>query len=364
MLSKEEKYRYSRHLLLDNVGIKGQEKLSSASVLVVGAGGLSCPALQYLTASGVGRIGIIDDDLIEESNLQRQVLYSHDDIGRNKAFVASEKLSKQNPFVSFEIQQTRLTNKNALELFSRYDIILDGTDNFATRYIINDACVILGKPFVYGSIYKFEGQVSVFNYNNGPSYRCLFPNPPSEVGNCSEVGVLGVLPGIIGIMQSIEVIKIILDIGSVLSGKLLIYDGLSSDIHFININKSQEYHSELTELKNSFEEFDYEFFCSNKNGTITCKDISAESLEELLKSEIVQIVDVRQEWELPKIPNHLVVNIPMDEISNSIHLLDKSKYTVICCQTGVRSKKCLDTFEKEGFVNLYNLKNGIVSWQK
>ncbi|MDP1744961.1 MAG: HesA/MoeB/ThiF family protein, partial [Bacteroidota bacterium] len=220
MLNKEEIARYSRHLLLPEIGMAGQEKIKSAKILVIGAGGLGCPALQYLTAMGIGEIGIVDFDKVEESNLQRQILYSIEDIGKLKTEAAVSKLSKQNPFVKFNSYSVRLENKNAIELFSKYDLIIDGTDNFATRYLVNDACIILNKPLIYGSIYKFEGQVSVLNYTDssgqsGPTYRCLFPTPPlsGSIPNCSEIGVLGVLPGIIGTLQATEAIKIISGIG-------------------------------------------------------------------------------------------------------------------------------------------------------
>jgi len=219
-LGEAEKNRYSRHILLDKVGLAGQEKLKSAKVLVIGAGGLGCPILQYLTAAGVGTIGIIDFDVVDETNLQRQILFNVDDVGKSKAQCAQVHLSKQNPFVNFQVYNERINTQNALELFNQYDIIVDGTDNFSTRYLVNDSCVIANKPLVYGAIFKFEGQVAVFNYNNGPTYRCLFPEPPKagSVPNCSDVGVMGVLPGLIGTQQANETIKIILQIGEVLSG--------------------------------------------------------------------------------------------------------------------------------------------------
>ena len=219
-LSPEENIQYSRHLILNEIGEIGQKKLKASKVLVIGAGGLGCPILQYLTAAGVGTIGIVDFDTVDKTNLQRQILYTHKDIGAFKAEVAANRLAELNPFVNFKIYVEKLTNKNASNLFSSYDIVVDGSDNFPTRYLINDAAVLANKPVVFGSIYKFEGQVTVFNYQNGPTYRCLFPNPPqpSTVPNCSEIGVLGVLPGIIGSIQANEVIKIICEIGQVLSG--------------------------------------------------------------------------------------------------------------------------------------------------
>jgi adenylyltransferase/sulfurtransferase len=228
-LSKAEQQQYNRHLILDEIGELGQLKLKKAKVLVIGAGGLGCPILQYLSAAGVGTIGVVDDDTIEKSNLQRQVLYSHDDIGDFKAEVAANKLAGLNPYVNFEIYLQRLNKEIAVELFLKYDVIVDGSDNFPTRYLVNDAAILTNKPVVFGSIFKFEGQVSVFNYNNGPSYRCLYPNPPKseDVPNCSEIGVLGVLPGIIGALQANEVLKLVLGIGEILSGKLLTYNALN-----------------------------------------------------------------------------------------------------------------------------------------
>ena len=241
-LTDIEKNRYSRHILLDKIGLEGQEKLKGAKVLVIGAGGLGCPVLQYLTAAGVGTIGIIDFDIVDETNLQRQILFTVNDVGVNKAEAAENRLRQLNPYVRFNIYPERLTTKNALNLFSEYDIIVDGTDNFSTRYLVNDACVITGKPLVYGAIYKFEGQVAVFNFNGGPSYRCLFPEPPKSgsVPNCSEVGVIGVLPGLIGTQQANEVIKLILEIGEPLSGKLLTYNSLDNSFFTLKVNRSEE----------------------------------------------------------------------------------------------------------------------------
>ena len=225
----EEQQQYNRHIILDEVGLVGQEKLKSASVLVIGAGGLGCPVLSYLSAAGVGRIGIIDHDTVDQSNLQRQVLYAQLDIGTPKVEAAKRYLSLLNPFVKFESYNEKLTCSNAVDFFENYDIIVDGSDNFPTRYLVNDAAVLTGKPVVFGSVFKFEGQLSVFNYNQGPTYRCLYSRPPgeNEAPNCSEIGVIGVLPGIIGSLQANEVIKIICGIGEVLSGKLLLFDALS-----------------------------------------------------------------------------------------------------------------------------------------
>ncbi|WP_369820320.1 ThiF family adenylyltransferase [Tenacibaculum sp. SG-28] len=242
-LSTRERKHYDRHLILDKIGEKGQLKLKQAKVLVIGAGGLGCPVLQYLTAAGVGTIGIIDPDVVDQSNLQRQILYTIDDIGASKAVTASKRLSKLNPFVQFTVYQEKLTTKNAISLFEIYDIIVDGSDNFETRYLTNDAAILTDKPLVYGAIFKFEGQVSVFNYNGSATYRCLYPTPPKPETspNCSEIGVLGVLPGIIGSFQANEVIKIICNIGEVLANKLLIYDTLSMRQVLLKYEKSDAY---------------------------------------------------------------------------------------------------------------------------
>jgi len=240
MLSGEELKRYNRHLILTEIGLQGQEKLKKSKVLVVGAGGLGCPILQYLAAAGVGTIGICDFDFVDESNLQRQILFTISDIGKQKAVVASEKLAKNNPYVNFAVHDQMLTKQNVFEIFAPYDVIVDGSDNFPTRFLINDACVILGKPLVFGAIYKFEGQVSVFNYQNGPTYRCLIAEEPTqnETPSCSEIGVMGVVPGLIGCYQAIEVIKIVCGIGQVMSGKMMLVDTLNLSHQIIEIKRS------------------------------------------------------------------------------------------------------------------------------
>ena len=246
--------RYNRHIILSEIGQKGQDKLSKAKVLVVGAGGLGCPILQYLAAAGVGTIGIVDFDVVEVSNLQRQILFGSSSLGQNKAAAAKERLSDLNNSITINAYPEKLTFQNAIELFNQYDIIVDGTDNFETRYLINDACILTNKPLVFGAIYKFQGQVSVFNYNNGPTYRCAFPNKPKKdtVPNCSEVGVLGVLPGIIGTMQANEVLKIILGIGNVLSGKLLCYDALSAQSTILTVKRNDLEIQKVLLNKNEF----------------------------------------------------------------------------------------------------------------
>lgn len=373
MLNDKEKERYSRHILLPEIGIEGQEKLKQAKVLVIGAGGLGCPVLQYLTAAGVGEIGIVDFDIIEESNLQRQVLYSIEDIGKQKALTAQEKLSQQNTYVQLRTHIHRITNKNALEIIQYYDIVVDGTDNFATRYLVNDACVLLGKPLVYGAIYKFEGQVSVFNYINpkgekGPNYRSLFPNPPSPESspNCSEIGVMGVLPGIIGTLQAAEVIKIITNIGDPLSGKLLLLDVLSMNMMTINVNRSIEDEMAIPKTMEEYQSLDYDFFCGNKSVSGNLKTVTAKELLDMLNAnKSLQLLDVRGLHEQPQIEMLKGLQIPLSEISNKVHLISKEKKIIVYCHSGMRSKRAIETLEKNfGFNNLYNLDGGIMAWIK
>ena len=359
MLNLEEKKRYNRHILLSAVGESGQEKLKKASVLVIGAGGLGCPILQYLTAAGVGTIGIIDFDVVEESNLQRQILFTTQDIGKNKALVASERLKNLNPFVKFDSYQEKLSVLNALDLFKNYDIIVDGTDNFSTRYLVNDAAILTNKPFVSGSIFKFEGQISVFNYKNGPSYRCLFPVLPTKesIPNCSEVGVIGILAGIIGTQQANEVIKIILEIGEVLSGKLLVYNALKVSYSQFYIQKNEQEILRVKNNKSNFETLTYETACS----TLFSNEINVEELKNMLAStNDIQLIDVREEHELPKLPYTNVWNIPMNSLLHQTDKISKTKTVVVFCQHGIRSKYAIELLEEEGFTNLINLKGGIV----
>lgn len=363
MLNNKEKNRYSRHLLLDKVGEIGQQKLKAAKVLVIGAGGLGCPVLQYLTAAGVGTIGIIDFDVVDETNLQRQILFTINDIGKNKAITAKERLELLNPFVKFVVYPEKLTSKNALKIFKFYDIIVDGTDNFSTRYLVNDACVISKKPLVYGAIYKFEGQVSVFNYQVGPTYRCLFPEPPKagSVPNCSDVGVIGVLPGIIGTQQANEVLKIILEIGTPLSGKLLIFDALQSSSTIIKIKRSEEQVNKVLCSKENFENINYDLFCGIKPIQVV-DEISASELKELMQKELLQLLDVREEWEQPKIEGYDVINISLQKIPFSLELINKTKKTVVICQHGVRSLKAIEFLKNNGYHNLINLKGGMAAY--
>lgn len=364
MLTDNERHRYSRHLLLDKVGINGQEKLKQAKVLVIGAGGLGCPVLMYLTAAGVGTIGVIDFDTVDETNLQRQVLFNVNDIGKNKALAAKEKLIAQNPYINLIAYSEELTNQNALELFAKYDIIVDGTDNFSTRYLVNDACVINNKPLVYGAIFKFEGHVTVFNLNDGPTYRCLFPSPPTpgSVPSCSDVGVLGVLPGIIGMQQANEVLKIILGIGNVLSEKMLVYNALSAESMIVKLSKNE---AEIAKTKKiDVACFNYDFFCGiTQKNKLTMKEISINDLPHFLEEKEIQILDVRMPWEQPKLADERVINIPLQEIPQNIGAIDKNIKTLVLCQHGVRSVRCIEFLENEGFNQLINLKEGLSEWK-
>ncbi|MFD2563252.1 molybdopterin-synthase adenylyltransferase MoeB [Aquimarina rubra] len=353
MLSKEEKIQYNRHLILNEIGEEGQNKLKSAKVLVIGAGGLGCPVLQYLTAAGIGTIGIIDDDVVDQTNLQRQILYTVDDIGRLKAKAASEKLSRLNPFVFFKVYEEKLDIDNVLDLFLEYDIIVDGSDNFPTRYLVNDASVLTGKPLVFGSIFKFQGQVSVLNYKEGPTYRCLFPDPPApdEVPNCSDIGVLGVLPGIIGSLQANEVIKIITGIGEVLQGKLLYFDALTLQQQVLSFKKNENI--EINQLAD-----DYDFFCGIKSNTI--EEISASELKQNL--EDYQILDVRSLEEMDRF-NIGGIQIPLDTLQQRVSELNDQKPIVVCCQSGIRSKKAIQLIqEQRDDLHLINLKDGLLAF--
>jgi len=349
-LTLEEKKQYNRHLILDEIGEKGQLKLKQAKVLVIGAGGLGCPVLQYLTAAGVGTIGIIDDDVVDQSNLQRQILYTIDDIGKSKALSAANRLRKLNPFIKFDIYQEKLTKENAVTLFKQYDIIVDGSDNFSTRYLTNDASVITETPLVYGAIFKFEGQVSVFNYKKSASYRCLYPTAPKpgDAPNCSEIGVLGVLPGIVGSLQANEVIKLICEIGDVLTNKLLIYDTLHMRQLILNYEKNNAI--VIDKLED-----DYDFFCGLKTKN---EEISLVELENNL--EKYNLLDVREEWE--REDYHIGgQHIPLRELLARIDEVCQNKDLVVYCQSGVRSKKAIELLLNHHFkAKLLNLKRGCI----
>ena len=352
MFSKEEDKQYNRHLILDEIGHEGQQKLKAAKVLVIGAGGLGCPILQYLSAAGIGSIGIIDHDVVDQTNLQRQVIYTHNDIGKHKAEIAAKRLSALNPYISFRTYTEKLSSQNAISIFKEYDIIVDGSDNFPTRYLANDAAVLANRPLVYGSIFKFEGQVAVFNYKNGPTYRCLFPNPPlpNEVPNCSDIGVLGVLPGIIGSLQANEVIKIICGLGDTLAGRILTFNALTLQQHIIEFKKNDAIN--VTKL------IDYEIFCGVKEDT---NEITAKLLKE--KTEDFYLIDVRTEREREQFYIEGSVHIPLDEIEDRYQEIKTSKTVVVYCQSDVRSKNAI-AFLKDKFSHLEfkNLKNGLMEY--
>jgi len=347
----QERKQYYRHLILDQIGEEGQLKLKQAKVLVIGAGGLGCPVLQYLTAAGVGTIGVIDGDKVEQSNLQRQILYTTDDVGKFKAESAVERLSKLNPFVKFEVFNIFLNVDNAIALFESFDIIVDGTDNFPTRYLVNDACVIADKPLVFGSIFKFQGQVSVFNHKGSGTYRCLYPNPPEQgvVPNCSEVGVLGVLPGIVGSFQANEVLKLVIGIGEPLINKLLYLDALTLQQQVLQFQKNANI--VISELKK-----DYYFFCGEVN-TLGMNIILAEDF--IKEKENYHLLDVRTNHEFED-ENIGGLHIPLDELEERMGEIPNSKVLVVMCATGKRSAKAIDLLLEYNYPKtLLNLEGGI-----
>lgn len=362
--TKQESERYSRHFRLDKVGLEGQAKLKAAKVLVIGAGGLGCPILQYLAAAGVGTLGIIDGDVVDLSNLQRQVLYQTQQVGMPKVEAAKAYLQALNPLVKVECYPYELTAQNALSLMEQYDIVVDGSDNFATRYLVNDAAVITGIPLVYGSIFKFEGQVAVFNYENGPSYRCLFPTPPpvGQVPSCSDVGVLGVLPGIIGNMQANEVLKIILGIGQVLSGKLLVYNTLDHQQLLLEISPNLTEIAATKAKKTNFHLQNYEAFCGlTPNKQI--EEISAEVLAQHLKEYF--LLDVRELWEQPQYEVLEGLRIPLPRLLTQAERVPKNQPVVVICAKGIRSRIAIEQLQEQlGYTNLKNLTGGIKAWEK
>lgn len=347
-LSGEEKERYSRHLLMQEFGIEAQLKLKAAKVLVVGAGGLGCPCLLYLTAAGVGTLGIADDDVVSLSNLQRQVLFSNMDIGLLKAETAKLHLQEKNPFIQI-VTHPRITTENVFPILGKYDLVIDGSDNFNTRYLLNDACIIANKPYIYGALFKFEGQVSTFNFRSGPTYRCLYPEAPpaDEVPACGEAGVLGVLPGIIGTWQAAEAIKVITGIGEPLSGKLLTMNLLTNDINVISF-KVNPLNREINELTSSAQ------FCESSGDAITY-----DVLNDWLQREDIQLIDVREEYEFERF-NIGGLNIPFSELEERMHVLQSDKKTVVLCQTGGRSLKAMAVLKKQlPLLEIYNLKDGL-----
>ena len=367
-LSKEEILRYSRHLIMPEVGMEGQLKLKQAKVLLVGAGGLGAPLGLYLAAAGVGQLGLVDFDVVDFTNLQRQVTFSTSDVGRPKLEAARKRLSGLNPEIQIDTYETRLTSQNALEILREYDIIVDGTDNFPTRYLVNDACILLGKPNVYGSIFRFEGQATIFGYPGGPCYRCLYPEPPPPglVPSCAEGGVLGVLPGIVGAIQAMETIKLILGRGDALVGRLLLFDALAMRFRELKLRKNPACpvcgeHRTITQV------IDYEEFCGIRGeeapaATTQVPEITPRELKARLdRGDEVFILDVREphEYQICNLRGHL---IPLGDLPRRVHELDSSREIVAHCRSGKRSAEAVDLLRKAGFRKIWNLKGGILAW--
>lgn len=371
--SKEELERYSRHLIIPEFNIEGQRRLKQSKVLVIGSGGLGSPLLLYLAAAGVGTIGIVDFDVVDASNLQRQVLFGIEDVGRPKVQAAAERIRSLNPHIEVVTYNTQLTSENALEIIKQYDLVADGTDNFPTRYLVNDACVLLGKVNVYASIYRFEGQVSVFNYPNeegarGPNYRDLFPTPPPPglVPSCAEGGVIGVLPGILGSLQANEVIKVLSGVGEPLSGRLFLLDAATFETRTLKVypnpnNPLTGEHPTQTEL------IDYEQFCglktTQRQEQLEVKEVTVNELRDLRDSDHPPfIVDVREPYEyaIANIEGELM---PLGSIGEFVSKIPRDQKVVVHCRSGVRSAKAIRQLEEaHGFENLYNLKGGILAW--
>jgi molybdopterin/thiamine biosynthesis adenylyltransferase/rhodanese-related sulfurtransferase len=367
VLSNDEILRYSRHLIMPEVGMEGQQKLKAARVLCIGAGGLGSPLALYLTAAGVGTLGIVDFDVVDYTNLQRQIIHTTADVGRKKLDSAAEKLKAINPFVNLRTFDTKLTSANALELFREFDIIADGTDNFPTRYLVNDACVLTGKPNVYGSIFRFEGQASVFATENGPCYRCLYPEPPPPglVPSCAEGGVLGILPGLVGVIQATETIKLILGQGDSLAGRLLLVDALAMKFRELKLRKNPDCpvcgkNPTVTSL------IDYNEFCGIRGEEEPAgNDVPTISVQELkqkfdAKADIF-ILDVREphEYQICNLKGYL---IPVGDLPKRVHELDSSREIVAHCRSGVRSARAVNFLRRSGFKKVYNLTGGILEW--
>jgi len=378
-LSHEEIQRYSRHLIMPEVGMAGQKKLKAASILLIGAGGLGSPLAMYLAAAGVGRLGLVDYDVVDYSNLQRQVIHGTSDVGRLKLESARDRILDINPHVQVDTYEVPLTSDNALEIIAPYDIVIDGTDNFPTRYLTNDACVLLGKPNVYGSIFRFEGQASVFYAEEGPCYRCLFPEPPPPglVPSCAEGGVLGILPGTIGLIQATEAIKLILGLGESLIGRLLLYDALGMTIDEVHLHKNPSCpvcgpNPTLTEL------IDYEQFCgvpahdkslylADEEAGIGVPQLTPVELKSRLdQGEDLIIIDVREphEWEISNLNSLGAILIPQGQIINRMGELDTAREIVVQCRSGQRSAAVIRELQGHGFKKLHNLDGGINRWAR
>lgn len=375
-LSHEEVQRYSRHLIMPEVGMDGQKKLKAASVLLIGAGGLGSPLAMYLAAAGIGRIGLVDYDVVDYTNLQRQIIHGTKDVGRLKLHSARDRMLDINPHIQVDTYEVPLTSDNALQLFAPYDIIIDGTDNFPTRYLTNDACVLLGKPNVYGSIFRFEGQASVFYAEEGPCYRCLFPEPPPPglVPSCAEGGVLGILPGTIGAIQATEAIKLILGTGESLIGRLLLYDALSMTFDEVKLRKNPNCPI-CGENRTIHELIDYEQFCgmpahdrslyvTGENGDAV-PQISPVALKSRLDAgDDLLILDVREphEWQISNLEHLGAILIPKGDVVARMNELDTAREIVVQCRSGARSAAVIRELRKHGFQKLVNLDGGINRW--
>ncbi len=367
-LSNEEILRYSRHLIMPEVGMDGQLKLKQAKVLLIGAGGLGAPLGLYLAAAGIGRIGLVDFDAVDYTNLQRQVIHGTSDVGRKKLDSAADTMHEINPHVQLDKYDTALTSGNALEILTDYDIIIAGTDNFPTRYLVNDACVLLGKPNVYGSIFRFEGQATVFAYDGGPCYRCLYPEPPPPglVPSCAEGGVLGILPGLIGLVQATEAVKLILGAGEPLVGRLLLYDALAMRFRELKLRKDPNCPI-CGERRTIHELIDYQQFCGVPSGNGAqvsgAGDVDVIDLKARMdRGDRFVLVDVREphEYRICRIPGSRL--IPLGELPKRVNELDSSEEIIVHCKSGARSAKAVDFLKKAGFGKVHNLRGGILAW--
>ncbi len=367
-LSQEEILRYSRHLIIPEVGVEGQRRLKDARVLMVGAGGLGSPIGLYLAAAGVGRLGIVEFDVVDETNLQRQILHGTKDVGRKKVESARDRIRDVNPNVEVVAHETRLTSDNALEILRDYDLVVDGTDNFATRYLVNDACVLLGKPNVYGSIFRFEGQSTVFCTKDGPCYRCLYPEPPPPglVPSCAEGGVLGILPGLVGVIQATEAVKLIAGIGQPLVGRLLLVDALTMQFRTVRLRKDPRCPAcgtrEITKL------VDYEQFCGIRgveDDTVGVPALTPSDLAARLKhGDDIDLVDVREphEWDICRIEGARLA--PLSSFAEALRTLDSARDVVLYCKMGQRSAKAARQLQAAGFKRVWNLAGGILRWSE
>ena len=367
-LNKDEILRYSRHLIMPEVGMDGQLKLKQANVLCIGAGGLGSPLALYLAAAGVGTIGIVDFDVVDFTNLQRQIIHDTNDVGRPKLTSARETIHDINPFVEVVGYETRLSSENALDIFKDFDVIADGTDNFPTRYLVNDACVLLGKPNVYGSIFRFEGQASVFYAKEGPCYRCLYPEPPPPglVPSCAEGGVLGVLPGIVGCIQALETIKLVIGAGDSLIGRLILFDALRMKFRELKLRKNPDCvicgpNPTVTQL------IDYEQFCGirgEENAPATkLPEVTAPELKKMMdEKKPFVLIDVREphEYQICSIPGSKL--IPLGEVAGRMNELNSADEIVVHCKSGMRSAKAVDLLMQSGFRKIHNLRGGILAW--